>query len=88
MTVRTVILYWDKDFVRDHDGYDDYYYVKHNLYKDIIVWLRENGIWYHNVQRDGENAHFEVLYMEEEDAMAFKLRWTEETLALLKRKTK
>lgn len=80
MTLRSIVLYWKKNidtsaFI-DEDYYDDYYYIElHDKYIFILEWLKDNGIWYHSVQRDGKSIHFEVLYMDEEDAMAFKLRW-------------
>jgi len=58
--------------------YDFVYIIKeddHSTYLEILEWLEDNDIWYHSVHRDISALNYEVLYMSEENAMAFKLRW-------------
>lgn len=42
-------------------------------YFEMLEWLRDNNVWYHSVHRDINALVYEVLYMSDEDAMAFKL---------------
>ena len=57
--------------------YDFVYVMKKGdpIYLEILQWLEDNGIWYHSVHRDISALNYEILYMSEENAMAFKLRW-------------
>lgn len=55
--------------------YDFVYNTNHSTYLEILQWLQDNDIWYHGIHRDISALNYEVLYMSEEDAMAFKLRW-------------
>ncbi len=53
-----------------------YHFSSFSKYLEILQWLKDNNIWYHSVYREDSAATYELLYMGDEDAMAFKLRWT------------
>ena len=84
------ILILDKSFDKRHLGLgeqnfnqDFTLYISDNLdhpfksetYLAILKWLKDNDIWYHSVHRDIGSLYCEILYMETDAAMAFKLRW-------------
>lgn len=52
-----------------------YRYRTFSEYLEILQWLKDNNIWYHNVFRENSVATYELLYMSNEDVIAFKLRW-------------
>lgn len=55
------------DFIYQYSGLSEYF--------KILQWLKDNNIWYHSLYREDSVASFELLYMGDEDAVAFKLRW-------------
>lgn len=55
------------DFVYHISGISDYL--------EILQWLKDNNVWYHSVYHKDSVATYELLYMDEEDVVAFKLRW-------------